>query len=970
MSSNKRIKLPQPPLLDFSNLRKKDDVTIIIKNTTHKFATDAKLSGTDPIHQPIFGSEVYINHKKFADSTFGMPFISFPQGSKPKITYKNKTLFTFNIHYHGLNTTGSVDGTSMEVVFGHNTLLGPNVTFQFPEITNNQALLWFHSHNMFVSIELICAGAVGLLQITDKPTKWLTETFRYGDNQILLEMLDMDFTSNGTQTFANLPTGENRSCFTVVNGISAVNWYSTKPVPHVNPLFHNTSNNLVKIDILNASLNWRVFHIGVCDKDMNIKTFYLVQTDSGLVNPSELKMTFVPTAGRIAIIIDLNEFKHKIAHLFFYNYDLTETIGATLTYPDQPNNPSVTATIPDITSSPNPTPYPTPIPDPNQQNQQSDFTSLTYPVVPIIPQTQQVLDNGTAKVPKTFTIKPFLKIYWDTQTEKSKYKDDCQNENNLSLTETISRIRRTVFGSDYEQFKHILKKPCFEYDNKFNYESFLNKDYFYNLPKFCSDISSVPRRNFLLLFEGNINAVAGGNINGTTEFINGSSRIIVDMWNSAQLDLDWALQQYQTSPNNYKPPTLPSSKFRIYKTNDDYSNTAMISNDTLKIQFYSTEVAYGDFTQNPLTEVIIVFPSTDNHYLNLQQWIDLVNHTFAQTTITLNTHQTTLNTILTCDWSFFPYKYQYMYQKALYMKSAIIKTTSNSNYWIRFLGRWPLLQFFGKPLTGNTISTSATPSALLFSSLNQIKRDNMAKSFPHSKNLHITKLTNRLDANVNQNQYIKCDEIGTYGTYDTEIQQIFPFYATANGNVQLPIACMKRHAELIIPPNTTYIGMYDGYLNDNLNSFSVKLKSTEEWIYNNGDCTDSHSFHFHLTSGFALTHSTYNTPGLTRCDRSYNPLTYSRDVYQVGPQESISFYLTWPKYSSDERTSTPKIRGVGGVIHCHFLQHNDSNSMIIQYYVDPECLPTPNYGSNHAQDAVTNSNSHSLSNTKKCCKRD
>lgn len=64
-------------------------------------------------------------------------------------------------------------------------------------------------------------------------------------------------------------------------------------------------------------------------------------------------------------------------------------------------------------------------------------------------------------------------------------------------------------------------------------------------------------------------------------------------------------------------------------------------------------------------------------------------------------------------------------------------------------------------------------------------------------------------------------------------------------------------------------------------------------------------------------------------------LTYSRDIYQVGPQETVSFYLTWSYYSSYDKTDSPDIRGVGGVIHCHFLQHNDANSMIIQYFVDP-----------------------------------
>ena len=98
------------------------------------------------------------------------------------------------------------------------TQLGPQVTFQFPEITNNQSLLWFHSHNMFISMELIYGGLVGLLQIVDKATAWLTKRFVYADNQLLLTALNMDLTSTGTQTDNNLVTDGNRSNFTIING--------------------------------------------------------------------------------------------------------------------------------------------------------------------------------------------------------------------------------------------------------------------------------------------------------------------------------------------------------------------------------------------------------------------------------------------------------------------------------------------------------------------------------------------------------------------------------------------------------------------------------------------------------------------------------------------------------------------------------------------------------------------------------
>lgn len=70
-------------------------------------------------------------------------------------------------------------------------------------------------------------------------------------------------------------------------------------------LYHKTTDKLVKIDLLNACLNWRVYHIGVCDEDKNIKSFYLIQCDSGLINPQKLKMTWIPVAGRISIIVDL-----------------------------------------------------------------------------------------------------------------------------------------------------------------------------------------------------------------------------------------------------------------------------------------------------------------------------------------------------------------------------------------------------------------------------------------------------------------------------------------------------------------------------------------------------------------------------------------------------------------------------------------------------------------------------------------
>ncbi|AYV76804.1 MAG: multicopper oxidase [Barrevirus sp.] len=908
------IKLNLPSLLDFTTLDKNADVRIVILYKQHKFAPTTDFSGSDILKQPIFGSQVFINDKKVSESTFGLPFIRLSQGSTPKITYENQTQFTFNIHYHGLNTIGSVDGTSMETVFGLSTQLGPKVTFQFPKITNNQSLLWFHSHNMFISMELIYSGIVGLLQIVDDKTKWLTKMFEYPDNQLLLLAEDMDLTEKGTQTYANLVTDENRSSFAIINGQSATTWYSSNPdsKQYATPLYHKTTKNLVKVDILNASLNWRVFHLGVCDKNQKIKPFYLVQTDSGLMNPKELTMAFIPVASRISIIVDLDLFTNSTAYLFFYDYDLTEIVDSTLTYPDLPNDPSITVTNPDFSKS-NSTPYPSPIPDPNEENQQQDYTALNYPVVPLIEQVTDVLDdNGSIKPPKQQNIKVFLKI---------KYSKDKKHRGHLSLSNTLKKIRETVFGSNnYDNYKDLIVNPCFEYDPKINYLSFLNPEYFYNLPNFTSQNPSNPIRNIILFSETDTNAYPT-NSNGVTEYVDGANRIMVDLWNSDQLDLAYALQQYTINPNNYKPPILPTSKFRIYKTNDTYSNTAMISNDTLTVQIFDNPITYGN-NMVPLASVTVIFPPTDPcDLLNIDQWITLINQTFDNTLININGQSPVkLSSIIKCDWSFFPYAVNFMYQKTTYIKSAIIKTKNNSNYWVKLLGRWPLLQFFGKPLTGDTLD----PESSLLANL-RTKQRKIRSALPTFNPVTSTK---DLVPVKPKSQYMKCDEVAIYGIYDSTIQQIFPFYATNDGSTQLPIACMKRNAELIISPNTTYMGLYDGYLNDNLNSFSVKLKSSETWTYTNGDTTDSHPLHFHLTSGFAQSKNSCTSTTLS------NQLTYGRDIYQIGPQESISFDLTWPNYSSKDITKSPNIPCVGGVIHCHFLQHNDANSMIIQYYVE------------------------------------
>lgn len=917
-----------PTLIDLSYKENHNRPHAKVKITTglHKFAQDAAPSGSDILKCPIFGSQAYLHGKKIFETSYGLPFFRLKRNTKPRIKFINETKFTFNLHLHGLNTASATDGATMEVYFGPKTRIGRVLNMQYPTINNNSTLLWIHAHNCFLTMEFIYSGIAGLVQIVDDISAQVTDMFQYGDNHLMLICNDMDLDEKGTSTFSNLITDENRSCFTVINGLSSVNWYSSSSnVPFVHNLYHKTTKNLVKIDLLNSSSNWRVLYVGVCDEHCKIKRFFLVQNDGGLMNPTELTIVAIPIAARISILVNLDDFTKQRAYVFFYNFDLTETLDASLV---APGTNILISPVPDNKSNKNPSVYPTPIPDPGQENQQENYTNLTYPQVPIISQVNEVLENGNIPQPKTFTVKPWLQIR----------RDKTSDHKTMDLYEVIKEIRKVVFGPTcYESLKYLLNQPYFEYNPAINYLALLNPQYYYNLPDFSSE---VPFRNIILFPDTEVNSnVPNGNPLGSTEYCNGANRVMQDLWNSSELNLNYALSQYALNPNNFKPTILPSSLFRIFKTDDRYSNTGMLSNDHLIIQFFSTVVSYGDISRVPDAQTEITFPPTPPcHLLNLQEWVDLVNESFAKIFITLpSTPQQPLSTLLSLDWTFFPFVVPLLSDQVWYIKSVLMKTVNLSNFYVRLLGRWPLLQFFGKSLNGGTLDS--TSSLIQQRQAFNLKR---ARGRAARKPVEITTTKSKKDCcPINQGKvakacpiknsdlYIPCNE----GNLDNKIQQFYPQYATNDPDIQIPIACMKRNAELIISPQNTFTGFYDGFLTDNLMNFAVREDKTERWIYRNGDNADSHPLHFHDTSGYVSTSVLSETsPGLVSLARNYANLLYSREVYGIGPQQSLEFYLTWKYYSSYNITKSPHLNCLGYRLHCHIDPHS-STSMNSQFFI-------------------------------------
>ena len=946
-------KLPLPPFMDMTNNNGKDIGHIRIKTCLHKFSQNSIPSGNDPKNFPIFGSIGYINDKKIMDKTFGLPFFRFKKGQKVHLRFTNETGFSFDLHWHGLNTTGDLDGASTPLEFGNATKIGTELTLNFPKITNNSSLLWVHAHPMLISSLFVYSGVYGIVDIIDDISKNVDEIFEYGNNRLILAYQDVDFNSNGSLNNTNLYTEAARSCFGLINGISCVNWYTTETTKYETKFYHKSNKNLMKIDIINGSCSFRTIYIGVCDDYDTIKSFYLIQTDQGLRNPTPIKMISIAPANRISILVNLRKFKNNKANVFFYNFELTEVFNLA----PVSNTPVslLEANIPDLQTNPNPSIYLTPIPALVPVNSNSDPTTLlVYPIVPAISQIFTLLENGNQIPPQApFTIKKFLKLSLSDMSQK----EHCST--------IIKNIRKVVFGNEnYNKFKNIINTTNFEYSNDINvnYISLLNKNYFYNVP----DIQSSSTRNFLLFYDAtpqNYNGVEGNPL-GATEWINGAVRIMTDMWNSSELDFSYAMMQYNLTPNNYQPSTLPTCLFKIYPTDKKYINYDMISNDGLIVQFFSQAVEYGDITTQPITSATIIFPPTSVP-LNINQLKTLINSTYAKTNIIFpEGNKTTLDTIINFDWTFYPYKVSYLTNKTEYVKSIMVKNNNTSPYYIRFLGKWELIQFFGKPISVAMMPMTSTTDVCNCGDNCDCTETNKCSTsctcwMPNSEKCNVSSSCCKSQIKDQPNsscckpqvkdqlQNSCCDNIQKicpkYATtnpvmspmqfknnYNMNIQEIYPTYAT--NNPANPTITYDDKSELIILPNSIYYGFVDGFQSDSIMNFSLQEKSTEKWIYHNLDPQDSHPLHFHLTSGFVDAHDPQNSANLVSLVRDYTSYIYSRDTYSIGPQQSLAFYLKFTNYNSTQGSLNPPIKYLGYMYHCHYMTHHDMN-MMGQYYV-------------------------------------
>ena len=841
--------------------------TIKIKNSKHKFSNNALETGRVGVN--IFGSESFntqdgknYNHI-FMD--YAMPIIRIKRKKNYEIIIENDTEYNFNYHRHGLNDSQDWDGGTTFAYFGPGT---SSMNFDITSVNdNNSATLFTHSHNMGMSSTLLYSGMLGLLMISDDNSALVDDLFIYNEensNNIQLVYQDIDLNQDGTLNDVKLYEYNWRTKYGAINGTSCINWESNDD-KYTDKLYYKTNKNVVQITLLNASCSFRNLYFGVCGIDMKPTSFYLVQTDQGYRNPTLVNICSISLASRTAVLIDLNDFPSNEAYLFFYNFDLT-------LHPIINKGNKIFLKI--------------------IQNTNTNTNTNTNIILPVNNHLKRILNN---ECPNNI-INPnecYFKLISNNQI----------SINQLNLKNIIRKIRNIVFGDKPKLIKYLENNNRdFENNNKINYLKYLNTDYFYDLP----DISSnTPIRKIIAFYDTT-------NINGANDYISmGQNRIMIDMLNNNEFE------KYVQNTNSI----IPTCLFKITDNLEGYINLDMVVNNKLIINLYDSSDTQKTTILKTLT---ILFDSTNKRRpYNINEWFNLVNVTFSNTTFSINNIDYTLSNILTYKWEMSKYSVDYVdtsKSPEIVNTVKIINNNISENFIVELKAPFGLINYFGKPLGAMYMHQSHMD-------MHDI-HDMHDMAGPIIKN-KCSDCQCCLGGTCDCGDNCNCHK--TKNPNDS-LKQVTIIAGTSDGNIEESDSIMNF--TITISQSSDYIGFLDGFLNDNFINMTSKLNQTELIYYCNLDSDISHPIHYHLASTWFDNYNIKNSPNVPFSNNpfpdiiynDYNQNKYSKDIQIVPPQEKMNFYIKYKNHTNDTVSS------LGYMYHCHILSHHDMG-MMGQFFV-------------------------------------
>ena len=791
--------------------------TEIIK-TTHKFSLNSAESGNNS-NEPIFGSNFWVGNgqglgsgsiEQSGFSDFGFPILKVRRDQFFYINQKNLSTYAVNIHFHGVNFNPYNDGASSACMFGPDTAIGLTNS-SFYQMRNNSSVCWYHPHNMYSASEYVYLGMVGLVQITDKQSELVDNFFITNDNYLPLIAIDMDINSDGTINKDNLYSFNWRGTNCAINGINCVDWNDIHDIhdihdmhdmhdmhvmhamnnssnTFIDKLYHETSNNILKITLLNGNCSFRTYYLGICDKNEIKKKFFLIQTDTGYRNPIETDIIYFAPGSRIGLMVDLADFEDGEAYVFFYSFDLTLNNG--LQYLDQLVNPV-------------------------QQGDQTVY--IPYPC-------------GVEPIPTDYIKKRFLKIIW-TREQK----------NNIDLIKTL--IQEIVFGINYPIVNKI--QPL---ELESVYWKYLNPDYYYNLPNFSQDI---PIRKFAFLVETSsvqsFNQTTEF-FNGVNRiYVDMWNSYEYDMWIrsycskylptclfkiSKYRDGYLKYENYQMSDghllyvNIYEPnekKLIEQVKIIFDEREDPYNIDEWIK----LVNYHFKNTKLKNFACSKIYKLSDLIEYNWAPYKYQSQFLQNPQGQYYDQTVFINTVQ-----MINSNKSPFIIEFKAKFPLLQYFGKPFGVMGMDMDMGM------------GMGMMNMDMKSNITHKS------DHSKQTHMCVCGPDCKcgpNCQCEKISIH---EFNQIDHESHESHESHENMSMGLQELYVYAGSVNGDMKSSDS--QGYFSLEIKPNSKYYGFIDGILNDSLMNFSVTQESTERWVYYNLDSSVSHPFHLHMTSGYIV----------------------------------------------------------------------------------------------------------------------
>lgn len=252
------------------------EIPLTATTTTHAILPGK--NATLMVYTTAVGGWSYIN-----------PIFRVQTGQSFAATLANNLDERTNIHWHGLQVEGRMDGhPSLSVAPGAST------RYAFT-VRNRGGMYWYHPHADGTTAKQAYSGLASLFLVEDDDERALAQALdlRFGETDIPLVLQDKQFDASGKLVYAPQPMDRQ------------MGWYGDVPLVNLTPSpTFMAKTRLYRFRLLNGA-NARIFRLAFLQRGATAP-FTLIGTDGGLLaRPAPVRELFLAPGERADVLLDL-----------------------------------------------------------------------------------------------------------------------------------------------------------------------------------------------------------------------------------------------------------------------------------------------------------------------------------------------------------------------------------------------------------------------------------------------------------------------------------------------------------------------------------------------------------------------------------------------------------------------------------------------------------------------------------------